>query len=250
MIYLSDKTRAGRYMYLKSMGILIVLGLAVTAAAEPISIDGIKKSLESVLPEVEVSDIRVSKIPGLYQVMIGAEIFYVSSNGQYLLRGDLFDLANKVNLSEQDRTIARASILSEIPEGDYIEYAPEKPGKAIYVFTDVTCPYCQKLQADVPALTGKGLTVRFLAFPRNGAGTPAFSHMESVWCSANRNQALTEAMAGKTVAAARCENPVEAQFALGQALGVRGTPAIYTDDGRLFAGYMPPDELVRVVNDY
>ncbi len=231
--------------------LLVILSVfvSVNSTAETDRFQDIKKSLETVLPDLEVTRIEESKIPGLYAVMIGAEIFYVSTDARYLLRGDLFDLRGKTNLTEQQRTVARAMILEEIPESDYIEYSPASPQHTVYVFTDVTCPYCQKLQDDVAEINKRGISLRFLAFPRHGTGTPGFNNMVSVWCAGDRNKALTEAMAGKTIPASTCSNPVEQQFMLGQALGVRGTPAIYTEDGRLFPGYMPPDELLRVVNN-
>jgi thiol:disulfide interchange protein DsbC len=42
-----------------------------------------------------------------------------------------------------------------------------------------------------------------------------------------------------------CEgNPVAAQYQLGQELGVRGTPAIITQDGQMIPGYQSADELM------
>ena len=52
-----------------------------------------------------------------------------------------------------------------------------------------------------------------------------------MWCSADRNEALTRAKAGaqldmnKTCA----PTPVAREYALGQSIGVRGTPAIVTE---------------------
>ena len=72
--------------------------------------------------------------------------------------------------------------------------------------------------------------------------------MESVWCATDRNQALTDAKLGKGIKPVNCNNPVSSHYTLGQALGVRGTPAIYLENGRELQGYMPPNELVRVLN--
>jgi thiol:disulfide interchange protein DsbC len=40
-------------------------------------------------------------------------------------------------------------------------------------------------------------------------------------------------------------NPVANQFALGEQLGVNGTPAIFLADGTLVPGYVPPEELAK-----
>ena len=43
--------------------------------------------------------------------------------------------------------------------------------------------------------------------------------------------------------------PVAREYALGQAIGVHGTPAIVTENGNLIAGYLPPRELVQEIKD-
>ena len=40
------------------------------------------------------------------------------------------------------------------------------------------------------------------------------------------------------------DNPIAAQYQLGQELGVRGTPAIVTEDGQMIPGYQSADELM------
>jgi len=93
--------------------------------------------------------------------------------------------------------------------------------------------------------------VRYMFYPRTGPGTESWRKAEVVWCSANRNEALTRAKAGgqldmtKTCGA----TPVAREYALGQTIGVRGTPAIVTENGDYIAGYMPPHELVQQIND-
>jgi thiol:disulfide interchange protein DsbC len=43
----------------------------------------------------------------------------------------------------------------------------------------------------------------------------------------------------------QCEDhPVRKHFNLGQRIGITGTPAIVTSDGRLLPGYLPADELL------
>jgi thiol:disulfide interchange protein DsbC len=37
---------------------------------------------------------------------------------------------------------------------------------------------------------------------------------------------------------------VTEEWQMGQAFGVRGTPAIITSDGKMIAGYLPPPQLV------
>lgn len=205
-------------------------------------------AMQELFPDMDISSIRESQIPGLYEVMSGTEVFYVSADGEYLLRGDLFDLSERRNLTENQRAAVRIDILNNISDSEYIEFAPDNPEHVIYVFTDISCGYCRRLHNDVPQLNRNGLAVRYLAFPRQGTETSTYRQMVSVWCAEDPGAALTAAKQGRHVEPASCPNPVASQFNLGRSLGVRGTPAIYMDDGREIPGYRPPEELLRLVN--
>lgn len=39
----------------------------------------------------------------------------------------------------------------------------------VTVFTDISCGYCKKLHESVDELNRQGVTVRYLAYPRQGA---------------------------------------------------------------------------------
>jgi thiol:disulfide interchange protein DsbC len=73
--------------------------------------------------------------------------------------------------------------------------------------------------------------------------------MEAVWCSKDRQDAMTRAKAGQPVEAPKnCDGtPVRAQYELGEALGVRGTPAVFTDSGEQIGGYIPAERLLEVL---
>ena len=234
-------------MYMKSFVILLCLLISSSLLAGPEEEQAIRDSIKMVLPDMEVDQIEESAIPGLYTVFIGAEIFYVTEDGQYLIRGDMIDLPNKVNLSEDKRTIARRGILKTIPDDQFITFHPDTIEHMVYVFTDITCGFCQKLQSEIKDINERGIAVNYLAFPRAGLNTPTSKRMESVWCAENREEAFVDAMIGLEVRPQDCNNPVVEHFGLGQSMGVRGTPAIFTEDGRYLPGYMPPDDLLKAI---
>jgi thiol:disulfide interchange protein DsbC len=51
--------------------------------------------------------------------------------------------------------------------------------------------------------------------------------------------------AGIPVKNKTCENTVAKQYNLGQKIGVKGTPAIFLEDGTLIPGYKPAKKLIR-----
>jgi thiol:disulfide interchange protein DsbC len=227
--------------------IVVLSSLSSLSYAELSSEDAIRVSINRTFPDIDVSKIKESEIKGIYEVLLGADLVYVSADGRFVFQGDLIDLKYKRNISEDKRENVRKDILAAIPAKDYIEYAPENRKHTVYVFTDIDCGYCRKLHQDMTELNRRGLAVRYLAFPRAGMGSKTDKQMQSVWCAHNRNKAMNEAKQGMRVSPASCDNPVEQQYVLGQDIGVRGTPAIYTQRGQALPGYLPPDRLLQAL---
>ncbi len=226
-------------------GIVLLL---TTMAAPVLSADqahnDIIAGLQKLLPEVQIDSIQPTPIQDIYQVLMGVDVLYISGNGRFAFQGELFDLNSRDNLTESVRSSARAGVLQQLSRDDYIEFAPDEPDHVIYAFTDIDCGYCQKLHWDVPELNKGGIAVRYLAYPRAGPNSDTGREMGAVWCAADRQQAMTDAKNNQKFAQQQCDHPVAEQYVLGQTLGVRGTPAIYLQDGRNLPGYMPPQELI------
>ena len=91
------------------------------------------------------------------------------------------------------------------------------------------------------------MSVEYLAFPRGGVKSRDYDKMVSVWCAKDPKQAMTDAKRGKTIARARCANPVAQQYQLGLAMPVKGTPTIVLPNGELLGGYVPTAELIDIV---
>jgi thiol:disulfide interchange protein DsbC len=144
-------------------------------------------------------------------------------------------------------------MISAIPESQMLIFSPKNPQYTITVFTDVDCAYCRKLHGEMAELNKLGVRVRYMFYPRTGPNTESWKKAEVVWCSANRNEALTRAKTGAQLdmnVSKSCDvTPVAREYALGQSIGVRGTPAILTEHGDYIAGYMPPRELVQEIKD-
>lgn len=201
-----------------------------------------------VLPDVEVTAINPGPIAGVYEVMLGPSVLYISEDGQFIFKGDVFDLKTLDNVTAKRRGAARIEAFAELGVDSMIEFAPAGDAKrTIYVYTDIDCGYCRKMHLEVAELNAAGIAVRYLAYPRTGIGGESYDKAVSVWCSKDRREALTASKAGKTLHVASCPNPVDEQFRMGEAMGVRGTPAVYSDTGELIGGYVPAAELIRML---
>jgi len=218
-------------------------------AAEPGDPErNIRTGLAKIAPDLEVTGISPTEIDGLYEVILGAEVIYMTGDGRFVLRGELLDLQKQTNVTQSVRTSMRRRLLAEQPAGELIRFSNGRSRHAIYVFTDTDCGYCRKLHQDVPYLNEQGIEVRYLAYPRAGPDSDTFREMEAVWCSDDPRSALTRAKQGEKVQSKSCDNPVAEQYELGRKLGVRGTPAIYLENGRSLPGYVPPKDLLAILN--
>lgn len=142
----------------------------------------------------------------------------------------------------------RAKRLSGWPEQTAITFGPAAPRYTITVFADVTCEHCAEIVNDLDELTSLGIRVRFLAYPMAGPNTPEGKAMADIWCAPDPESAFKLAMTGGRIARARCEKPiVPYHYALAKQLAIPGSPGIVREDGELIGGYLPPKELLRVL---
>ncbi len=214
----------------------------------------ITQNLQQVDARIEVQSVKDAPMAGMFEVILSSgDVLYANEQGEYFLIGQLYRFSKEdgfVNLTEQQRKVSRKELMATVADKDTVVFAPEGEVKAtIDVFTDVDCPYCRKLHQEVPKLNEMGVKVRYLAFPRKGEGSPTFDQMVSIWCADDeaRQAAMTDVKTGTKLAATTCENPVKAQYHLGQDVGVTGTPATVLEDGTLVPGYMPAANMLRIL---
>ena len=200
--------------------------------------------------EVSADAVRPSVVAGLYEVAHGGEVLYVTPDGRYAFTGDLYDTGSGKNLTEQRRTATRLAALKTLSDDDAIIFSPKTPRYTVTVFTDVDCTFCRKLHSEIAEYNRLGVRVRYMFYPRSGPGSDSWRKAEVVWCSANRQDALTRAKQGGELAGKACNNtPVARTYALGQELGIRGTPGIFTDRGEYLPGYFPPAQLLEKLKE-
>jgi thiol:disulfide interchange protein DsbC len=226
-----------------SLSLVFLLLAGGLQAAEPLA--DARANIAKQLPGTRPDDVRATPVPGVYELTRGADIAYVTADAKYAFSGDLLNLDNNDNLTEAHRREVRAKLIGAIPESQMLVFGPRDPKYTVTVFTDVDCAYCRQLHSQIGEYNHLGIRVRYLFYPRTGPNTPSWTKAEEVWCSSNRNEALTQAKRGTRVTAKACSNPVARHYALGQDFALQGTPAIVLASGELISGYVTPDELAQ-----
>jgi thiol:disulfide interchange protein DsbC len=222
----------------------LLLAFCVSAGAPE---DTVRKAMANLAPSVKIDVVQDSVVPGFYEAIAGGEFVYVTKDGKYVIDGNAYDVAHRVDLTASSRAKARKDALARVGPEKRIVFsppAPLAPKHTITVFTDVDCPFCRRFHQQIAEYNAKGIAVDYLFYPLSihpGADKKA----EAVWCSKDRPNAFTAAMAGKDPGKASCPNPVGELTELAKSLGIGGTPTVLADDGTQIASQiaMSPDRL-------
>ena len=233
---------------MRTMWLALPLSFALTAASAEEGVALTKEELAATLKNVSASDITDSPIPGIYQVALGSNVAYVTQDGRYIVEGEIYDILNGQNITENTRARARVGLLASVDPASMIVFSP-KDGNVkhtVTIFTDIDCGYCRQFHREIDKVNELGIEVHYLFYPRTGRNTESWEKADHVWCADDRNAALTRAKLGGAVPDATCsDTPIEAHFTLGQRVGVRGTPAVFSEGGELLGGYLPPAQLLE-----
>ncbi|NMP29988.1 thioredoxin fold domain-containing protein [Thalassotalea sp. M1531] len=226
---------------------------AKASAAQPAFEPEKLKNIITTTLGLNVSAARKTPMPGLAEIVTDQGLFYTSYDGEYFIQGKLFNLGpNVTNLTETSLAQVRVDGMVKF-EKDMIVFPAKDEKHVITVFTDITCGYCRKMHNQMEKYNDLGITVRYLAYPREGVYqspgtfTGGYEDLRSIWCHENPNEAMTKAKGGSTVARRICSKPIEGNFNFGRQVGVSGTPAIILANGFMLPGYRGPEDLMNIL---
>ena len=234
-----------------------VAAFSFNASAEPAkemkqAPQNITQLLKSRLGGAAVSEATETPADGIYQTHFGSKFAYLTGNGRYVFIGDMIDLQDQVNLTEMSRRNIAKNLINSFAEKDLAIFpAGGETQKVLNIFTDTSCPYCKKIHEEVPELQKAGIEVRYFPFPRGGARGPGYDELRKVWCGDDlaRTMDIAKGIDDGELPAGNCDRAsiVDQGYALGNKIGVEGTPALFTQDGQKIEGYVPFNKLIPMV---
>lgn len=230
--------------------LMVAIATLVSGAAFADQVtDNLKEKLKAVIPNESPKSITKTPIPGLYEANYGMQIYYISEDGNYIVDGEIINLATRTSLTSSSISSARKDRIASMPSDQTIVFPAKGDTKhVITVFTDIDCGYCRKLHNQMAEYNDLGIEVRYMMFPRAGLQSESYNKAVSSWCATDQQNELTKAKNGKEITMSECNNPVAAQYLLGQEVGVTGTPAIVTEDGQIIPGYRKPTDMLQALN--
>ena len=233
---------------MKNILLLIAIMLLVSCAKkDEVDLD-IRKTVSNAYPDVVIDEIK--KIDdNFHEIIINKQIYYATNDGKYLIVGNVINLNTKESITENTKMNQRLSIIDSIDMKNYMIFKPKKTDHILTIFTDTSCPYCQKLHNEIPDLLENNIEIRYVLFSRNGNDVDAYQQLVSAWCSADKVDALEDLFAGDILDdISNCENPIARNFDYAGSLSVEGTPTIFLEDGRIIPGYQNYENILAFIN--
>lgn len=223
----------------------ILTALLCAMAANAMADDSAIKSKLQALGAKNV-DIKNSPISGIKTAITDEGIIYVTEDGKYAFQGKLYELTNKGPVD-----VAGKLLMDKLNsyKNEMIVYPAKNEKYVVTVFMDITCHYCHLLHQQLKEYNDLGITVRYLAFPRNGMRSETAKQMEAIWTAKDPVFALNEAENGRPPKEVKTPNIVKKHYELGIQFGVTGTPSVITSNGEIISGYLKPADLLAALKE-
>ena len=203
--------------------------VATTAMAQEAQI---KRTVEARYG-VKVESVRKTTFLGMYEVVVMGserEIVYTDVGAAYLFSGNVFDLKNHRNLTQERLDRLTAIKFGDLPLDLAIKQVRGNGKRVVAIFADPFCPYCKQFDQSMNKLDD--ITIYTFLYPiLRKEESPEMA--TRIWCSPDRSKAYLDLMLRNRQPAAlsTCTAPVDKWLALGQKLGLQATPVTYVSNG-------------------
>lgn len=221
----------------------ILLAAGTAHASEQV----VRKALTERFPGAQISSVKPTPYSGLFEVYLDGQLVYMDAKGQYVFAGDVIDLKSRRNLTQERLAKLQAVDWKVFPLNNALKTVKGKGERKLVVFSDVDCPFCRKFEAELEKVDN--ITVYTFLYPIEGLHPKAVQTSKQIWCAPNRNKAWDEYIKSGSVPGndGKCANPVDTTVALGNKLGVSGTPTIFFANGVRVPGMVPAAQLERLL---
>ena len=229
------------------------MAVAVTLITTPVLAEiDLPAEVQSKIQTVGIAPLAAEKSPieGIYSVFSKEGASYVTADGSYIFTGNIFRVKGTEVENITDEFVSKG-MRSYIGKLDTITYKAPNEKYVLGVFTDITCGFCQKLHKDLQSYLDKGITLTFIAYPRAGMNSIIATNMASVWCSDDKQTALTKAMLEGNLPDKQptraCMDSVQSQYNAGNMFKLSGTPSGLSLKGAtmVFAGLRDAEQMLK-----
>jgi thiol:disulfide interchange protein DsbC len=224
-----------------------VLALACLAATAQEAT--IRKNIAERLPQLkQIDEISATPVPGLYEIRAnGADIFYTDTEGNFLIEGNLIDIRQRRNLTEERVNKLTALNFDALPLKDAFTVVRGNGKRKLAVFEDPNCGYCKRFERDLEKVNN--VTVHTFLYPVLGPDSGEKSR--NIWCAKDKGKTWHNWMAKEELPAiASCDvSAITRNLELGRKHKITGTPTLVFADGSRVPGAINAQQIEKYLTD-
>ncbi len=226
------------------LSLLILISFSTMTWADEAAV---KKAIQEHFEGHKIDSLK--KIPslGLYEVVVGDELFYTDDKANYFFFGHVVDTKTRTSMTHerlQEIKAARRVPLDSLPLQSAIKIVKGDGKRQVAIFTDPNCPYCKQLEKELLNITN--VTIYTLLYPVLNGSTEL---SKKIWCSSNQIKAWDDFMLrGIAPTGKDCETPLEILLNSGRENKVSGTPTLIFADGSIVGGMIPAAAIEEKLN--
>lgn len=182
----------------------------------------------------KVKGVLAAPVTGLYEVLVGNEVFYTDSSAKYLIQGEIIELATGKNITEQRQADLNRIKWTELNLANAIKTVRGNGSRQLAVFSDPNCGYCKRLEKSMQQLDN--VTIYTYLLPILSADSTQKS--KQIWCAADPYKAYMDWMINGINPSGKgdCTAPLDKNLAFAKTYGITGTPTLFFTDGSRFPG--------------
>ena len=211
----------------------------------------IRKAVTEAAPEIKIVSITKTPYADLYEVVSnGFNIFYTDENGNVGFFGNVVDLKNRQNLTQQEKDKITVMDVSKLPLDDAIVRVKGDGSRKLFLFSDPECPYCQGLEKQLEGVNNVTIYTFLLPLPELHPG--AMRKAELIWCAKDRAKAWDDMLLKQEEpkgSNTTCKTPIKDIAEIASKNWITGTPGIVFSNGKLLFGNQATETIAKLLDE-
>ena len=211
-----------------------LLFAASAGAQQDAAAERVKAELKKKIPEASVDVVRKVPYGGLYEVVVGSEIFYTDEKASYLLLGSIVDMKSRENVTELRMRQLNRVAFDSLPFENAFKIVRGNGSRRVAMFADPNCGYCKRFERDLIGVND--ITVYVFLYPI--LAPDSVTKTKAVWCAPDRAKAWLDYMVRDMALPAEtsCATPIDKNLEFGKGKRITGTPTMFFEDGERVPG--------------